>query len=34
MIEDFDTLVAKWRGYGRWGMTYIDWRFIIGNQVS
>jgi phage major head subunit gpT-like protein len=33
-IEDFDTLVAKWRGYGRWGMTYINWRFIHGSQVS
>ena len=34
MIEDFDTLVAKWRGYGRWGMTYVQWRFIGGAQVS
>jgi len=34
MVEDFDTLVAKWRGYGRWGMVYVDWRWIIGNQVS
>ena len=34
MVEDFDTLVAKWRGYRRYGMTYVDWRFIIGNQVS
>lgn len=34
MIEDFDTLVAKWRGYGRWGMTYVQWRFIGGSQVS
>ena len=34
MVEDFDTLVAKWRGYRRYGMTYIDWRWIIGSQVS
>ena len=34
MIEDFDTLVAKWRGYCRHGMTYIDWRWINGAIVS
>ena len=34
MIEDFDTLVAKWRGYGRWGMTYTNWRWLAGAQVS
>ena len=34
MIEDFDTLVAKWRGYGRWGNTWVNWRFIGGSQVS
>ena len=34
MIEDFDTLVAKWRGYGRWAMTYVNWRFIGGAQVT
>lgn len=34
MIEDFDTLVAKWRGYGRWGMTYINWRWIDVALVS
>jgi phage major head subunit gpT-like protein len=33
-IEDFDTLVAKWRGYGRWAMTYVNWRWIHGGQVS
>ncbi len=33
-IEDFDTLAAKWRGYGRWGMTYVNWRFIGGAQVT
>ena len=34
MIEDFDTLVAKWRGYGRWGMTYVNWRWINVSVVS
>ena len=34
MIEDFDTLVAKWRGYARYGLTYVNWRFINGSQVS
>jgi phage major head subunit gpT-like protein len=34
MIEDFDTLVAKWRGYGRWSMTYANWRWINGAQVT
>jgi len=34
MVEDFDTLIAKWRGYGRWGNAYIDWRWILGSQVS
>lgn len=34
MIEDFDTLVAKWRGYARHGMTYVNWRFLSGSQVT
>lgn len=34
MIEDFDTIVGKWRGYGRYGWAYLDWRWIQGNQVS
>lgn len=34
MIEDFDTLIAKWRGYGRWANVYTDWRWVIGAQVS
>ena len=34
MIEDFDTLVAKWRGYVRHGMTYVNWRWINGSIVS
>jgi phage major head subunit gpT-like protein len=34
MIEDFDTLIAKWRGYMRYGMTYTNWRWVNGAQVS
>jgi len=34
MIEDFDKLIAKWRGYGRWGNCYTDWRWVVGAQVS
>ena len=34
MVEDFDTLVAKWRGYGRWAMTYVNWRWVGGAQVT
>jgi phage major head subunit gpT-like protein len=34
MIEDFDTLVAKWRGYQRYAMAHIDWRFLLGGIVS
>lgn len=34
MVEDFDTLVAKWRVYARYGVGYNDWRWILGSQVS
>ncbi len=34
MMEDFDTLVAKWRAYMRYSTAYTDWRFIFGAQVS
>lgn len=33
-VEDFDTLQGKWRAYSRWGNAWIDWRFILGNQVA
>ncbi|MCR4338508.1 MAG: Mu-like prophage major head subunit gpT family protein [Gemmatimonadaceae bacterium] len=33
-VEDFDTLVAKWRGYMRYAMTYSNWRWVIGSQVT
>lgn len=34
MVEDFDTITAKWRVYGRWGQGHIDWRHILGANVS
>lgn len=34
MVEDFDTLVAKWRIYRRYGHGHNDWRWILGAQVS
>ena len=33
-IEDFDTIVGKWRAYMRYGQAHTDWRFINGAQVS
>lgn len=32
--EDIDTLVAKWRGYMRYSNAMLNWRWIIGSQVS
>lgn len=34
MVEDFDTLLAKWRAYCRYSNAHTDWRFILGNNVS
>jgi phage major head subunit gpT-like protein len=34
MIEDFDTLVAKWRAYMRYANAHVDWRWILGASVS
>ncbi len=34
MVEDFDTLVAKWRLYARYGHGHNDWRWVLGAQVS
>lgn len=34
MVEDFDTLIGKWRLYGRYGHGHNDWRWILGSQVS
>jgi hypothetical protein len=32
--RDFDTLVAKYMGYMRYGMGWDDWRWIYGNNPS
>ena len=32
--EDLDTLVAKWRGYMRYGIAHLDWRWVMGHSVS
>ena len=32
--EDLDTIVAKWRGYMRYGPAHLDWRWVMGHQVS
>ena len=32
-IEDFDTLLGKWRAYARYGNGHIDWRWITGASV-
>lgn len=34
MVEDFDTLVGKWRLYARYSLGWNDWRWILGSQVS
>lgn len=34
MAEDLDTLIAKWRAYMRYGMAWLDWRWVIGALVS
>lgn len=34
MAEDLDTLVAKWRLYMVYGNGYLDWRWILGANVS
>jgi len=33
-VEDFDTLTAKWRAYMYWANAHVDWRFILGAEVS
>ncbi len=32
--EDLDTLTAKWRGYMRYALAHVDWRWVTGAQVS
>ncbi len=34
MAEDLDTLLAKWRAYGRWANAVTDWRWITGASVT
>ncbi len=34
MVEDFDSLIGKWRLYERHGCGWTDWRALIGAQVS
>lgn len=31
---DFDTMLMKWRVYGRWANHYVEWRYILGASVS
>lgn len=33
-VEDFDTMVAKFRAYMRYANAYTDWRWIYGSEVS
>lgn len=33
-VEDFDTLIAKYRGYMTYTIARKDWRWVIGAQVS
>lgn len=33
-VEDFDTFVAKWRVYCRYGQGHNSWRWVLGFQVS
>jgi hypothetical protein len=32
--RDFDTLMAKWSVYMRYGLGWADWRFVYGHNVS
>lgn len=34
MAEDLDSILAKWRGYARYGGAHINWRWALGAQVS
>lgn len=34
MVEEFDTLIGKWRVYCVWSMAVPDWRWILGAEVS
>ncbi len=32
--EDLDTIIAKWRGYARYGMAWVNWRWTLGANVT
>ena len=34
MVENLDTILAKWRLYCRYGLGWIGWRWVLGHQVS
>ena len=34
MVEDFDSLIGKWRLYTRYSAGHTDWRWILGGSVS
>jgi len=34
MIEDFESMAAKWRAYMRYGAAWTDWRWICGAVVA
>lgn len=34
MVEDFDSLLGKWRCYLRYSLGWLDWRWVLGSQVS
>lgn len=33
-VEDFDTIIAKWRAYMRYANAWIDWRWGVGSEVA
>jgi len=33
-VEDFDTMIAKYRAYMRYSNLWLNWRWILGAQVS
>lgn len=33
-VEDFDNMNAKYRGYTVYGALHVDWRWVLGSQVS
>lgn len=32
--EEFDTYIAKWRAYARYSYMWVNWRWILGAEVS